>query len=114
MPNQRFIQRNLNEIYPVPTAHNIGLKSVLLGNAETISNITQIAMTELHRGEEVESHVHQTMDEHYLFVSSEGVMAVDNEEVECRAGLFLLIPATSVHSIRAITDMKFLTIGVAL
>lgn len=114
MPNPRFIQRNLSDILPIPTAHNIGLKSVLLGNAETISNITQIAITELHQGEEVESHVHQTMDEHYLFISGEGVMRVDAEIVTCKKGVFLLIPAMSVHSIRAITDMKFLTIGVAL
>lgn len=114
MPNPRFIKRNLSEIFPTPTAHNIGLKSVLLSNVETISNITQIAITELRRGEEVEPHEHLTMDEHYLFISGEGVMYVDNEEIECKKGVFLLIPATSVHSIRAITDMKFLTIGVAL
>lgn len=114
MPNPRFIKRNLSEILPIPTAHQIGMKTVLLSNVETISNITQIAITELRQGEEVESHVHPTMDEHYLFVSGEGVMCVDEEKIDCRQGVFLLVPAKSVHSMCAMTDMKFITIGIAL
>ncbi len=114
MRNPRLVRKLLTEISSVPTAHQTGQKTVLLNNQETSSNITQIALTELHQGETVEEHVHPTMDEHYLFLSGKGVMIVDGEEMECKEGIFLLIPATSKHGMSALTNMKFLTIGVAL
>ena len=114
MPKSPFILKNLAEIPSVPTAHQIGLKKVLLNNHESYSNLTQIAITVLQKNEMVEPHVHPTMDEHYLFVSGEGVMCIDGKDVMCSPGVFLLIPATCVHSMQAVTDMKFLTIGVAL
>lgn len=114
MRNSRLVRKLLTEISPVPTAHQIGQKTVLLNNQETSSNITQIAMTELQQGETVEEHAHPTMDEHYLFLSGEGVMVVDGEELECKEGVFLLVPATCKHGMSALTNMKFLTIGVAL
>ena len=114
MRNPRLVRKLLTEISSVPTAHLIGQKIVLLNNLETSSNITQIAMTELQKGESVEQHIHPTMDEHYLFLSGEGVMIVDGEEMECKEGVFLLIPATCKHGMSALSNMKFLTIGVAL
>ena len=114
MHNPRLVRKLLTELFPVPTAHQIGQKTVLLNNQETSSNISQIAMTERRQGESVEEHVHPTMDEHYLFLSGEGVMVVDGEVFECKEGIFLLIPATCKHEMSALTNMKFLTIGVAL
>lgn len=114
MRNPRLVRKLLTELSPVPTAHRIGQKTVLLNNQESFSNVTQIAVTELQQGETVEEHVHPTMDEHYLFLSGEGVMIVDGEEMECKESIFLLIPATCKHGMTALTKMKFLTIGVAL
>lgn len=114
MRNPRLVRKLLTEISSVPTAHQIGQKTVLLKNQETSSNITQIAMTELQQGESVEEHVHLTMDEHFFFLSGEGVITVDGKEMECKEGVFLLIPATCKHGMSALTNMKFLTIGVAL
>ena len=114
MRNSRLIRKLLAEIPSVPTAHQMGQKTVLLNNQETFSNITQIAVTELQKGESVEQHMHPTMDEHYLFLSGEGVMQVDGEKMECKEGVFLLIPATCKHGMSALTNLKFLTIGVAL
>ena len=54
------------------------------------------------------------MDEHYLFISGKGVMCVDNEDIECKEGVFVLVPAKSPHSLEAISDLKFIAIGVAL
>ncbi len=115
MPNEREpIVRILSETQPQPTAHQIGLKQVLLANDETPSKITQIAVTTLRKGEEVEPHVHKTMDEHYLFVSGEGWFMLGDERIECREGVFLLVPAGCEHCMEATTDLKFMTIGVAL
>ena len=114
MQQSRIIIRNLSDVIPLKTSHNIGLKSVLLSNEETISNITQIAYFELKEGEKADSHIHQTMDEHYLFISGKGIMCVDNEEIECKEGVFVLVPAKSSHSLEAISNLKFIAIGVAL
>ena len=116
MPNngRKPIVRILSETQPHPTAHQIGLKQVLLANDETESKLTQIAVTTLRKGEEVEPHVHKTMDEHYLFESGEGWFVLDGERIDCREGLFLLVPAGCEHSMVATTELKFMTIGVAL
>lgn len=113
MPNRDAIIRLLSETQPQPTAHQIGLKQVLLANDETPSSITQISVTTLREGEQVEEHVHKTMDEHYLFLSGEGCFVLNGEEIECKEGLFLLVPAGTPHCMRAVTELKCITIGVA-
>lgn len=114
MPKQEPIVRLLSEIQAQPTAHQIGLKQVLLANDETQSKLTQIALTTLHKGEEVGQHVHKTMDEHYLFISGEGRFMLGEKAIECVEGLFLLVPAGCQHSMVATTELKLMTIGVAL
>jgi mannose-6-phosphate isomerase-like protein (cupin superfamily) len=90
------------------------MKQVLLANADTCSSITQIAVTTLRKGESVDIHVHETMDEHYMFYSGDGLMIADGNVIECHEGLFLLIPAGMPHELCALSDLKFMTIGVAL
>ena len=114
MPSRDAIVRLLSETIPQPTAHQIGLKQVLLANNETPSYITQISVTTLRKGEQVEEHVHNTMDEHYLFLSGEGCFVLNGKKMECREGLFLLVPAGTPHYMWAETELKCITIGVAL
>jgi len=114
MPNREAIVRLLSETLPQPTAHHNGLKQVLLANDETSSNITQISVTTLRKGEQVEEHVHKTMDEHYLFLSGEGCFVLNGVKIECREGLFLLVPAGTPHYMWAETELKCITIGVAI
>lgn len=114
MPNRNAIVRLLSETLPLPTAHQIGLKQVLLANDETPSPITQISVTTLRSGEQVEEHIHKTMDEHFLFLSGEGWFVLNGEKMECKEGLFLLVPAGTPHYMWAKTELKCITIGVAL
>ena len=114
MKNERFIIKDIEKIEAIPTSHQIGLKKVLLSDSETISNITQIAVTSLSANEKIEKHIHPTMDEHYIFISGKGIIYIDDETFECTAGTFILVPANSQHNLEVITDMKFITIGVAL
>ena len=81
---------------------------------ETSSSPTQIAITELHKGDFVDIHVHPTMDEHYYFMEGEGFMMIVDEKYICKAGTYLLIPAGYRHSLQACSVIKFMTIGVAL
>lgn len=94
-----IIQKDFSDILPVSTSHHVGLKTVLLSSQETSSSLTQIAITELHKGDFVDTHVHPTMDEHYYFMEGEGLMMIVDEKYICKAGTYLLIPAGYRHSL---------------
>ena len=107
------IIKDISKIEGISTAHGIGIKQVLLSCGDTESSVTQIAVTKLKKGEEVECHVHKTMDEHYIILSGEGVMDIDGESFVCKDDMYVLISKGSLHSLRTTTDMKFITIGIA-
>ena len=107
------IIKDISKIDGISTAHGIGIKQVLLGCGDTVSSVTQIAVTRLKKGEEVGCHVHKTMDEHYIILSGEGVMNIDGESFVCKDDMYVLISQGSLHSLRATADMKFITIGIA-
>lgn len=107
------IVRSLADIPALPTAHGTGLKQVLLAASETDSAVTQIARTSFRSGERAESHIHPTMDEHYLFLEGRGSMTLGDDRRDCLPGDYILVPAGTAHSLLALTDMKFITIGIA-
>ena len=109
-----FILKDISEIAPMLTSHGVGQKQVLLTNQETVTAITQIAVTTLREKEIVDVHLHPTMDEHYFFLSGKGEMKVGDEDLVCKSGLYILIPAKIAHSLKATTELKFITIGIAL
>lgn len=112
--NRSVIIKNIEQIEAIKTSHQIGLKKVFLSDKETISDITQIAFCKLSAKETVESHIHISMDEHYIFTSGNGIMYVDHSFYECKSGMFILVPAGSSHYLEALTDLEFYTIGVAI
>lgn len=112
--NKRFIVKDIQQIEAIATSHQIGSKKVFLSDIETTSAITQIALYKLSAKEKVESHIHATMDEHYLFISGDGIMHVNHLSYKCESGIFMLVPAGSPHYLEASTDMEFYTIGVAI
>ena len=107
------IIRELSEITAMPKVHGIGLKRVLLYSNETVSAITQIAVAQLRSGESVEMHIHKTMDEHYIFLEGEAIMFLNDEKHICKNGTYILVCSGTEHSLEALTDIKFITIGVA-
>lgn len=111
---QQIIQKEFSDILPVSTSHHVGLKTILLSSQETSSSLTQIAITELRKGDFVDTHVHPTMDEHYYFMEGDGVMIIADEKYICKSGMYLLVPAGYRHSLQVCSVMKFMTIGVAL
>lgn len=114
MRNRRIVVKDVVDLSPQLTSHGIGEKLVLLANNETSSAITQIAMTKLHEGDKVDQHAHATMDEHFLFLEGEGFININDRKVICKPGLFILVPASYHHDLHAVTEMKFLTIGVSI
>lgn len=108
------MKKKLTEIPSCSTSHGIGEKRVLLIKGETLTSITQIAITKLKVGEESEMHKHPTMEEYFLFRKGKSILSINNQQLICEADDFVRIQANTPHSIKAITDLEVLTIGCAL
>ena len=113
MIEKDVIIRHLSDIAPVSTMHGNGAKRVLVSNNETETLITQVAITELKAGENVEPHFHPTMEEHFIFLEGECETTINGDIVMCSAGTFLKIPANTEHSLHPSTDIRMITIGIA-
>lgn len=109
-----YILRILSEVVAQATAHSVGMKQVLLANDETTSAVTQIAKSKLNAGDKVDEHIHPTMDEHYLCFSGSGILWVDGKEIAFTKDTYVLVKAGSKHHLDALTDISFLTIGIAI
>lgn len=112
MLNKQFYHKTISKIVPVRTGHGIGEKRVLLSYAERLSPITQIAQTHLNAGESVEGHCHPTMDEHFIFLDGECIVTINDSDILCKKGEYLLVPAGVSHQIEVLTDTEMITIGV--
>lgn len=105
--------KKVKDVKGVATAHGIGTKQVLLRGGDTDSAVTQIAVTVLKAGDTVEEHVHHTMDEHYFMLAGNAEVFVEGIQYELDEGTYLLVSKGEGHAIKALTDMKFITIGIA-
>lgn len=113
MNEPEYIIRNIDSLTPVPTAHQVGHKAILLGNDLPHSPITQIAHTTLQAGECTDYHAHPTMDEHFYILQGRAIIAIDGTRQECNSNTYILIRAGIDHSIEAVTNVELLTIGIA-
>lgn len=111
---KEILIKDLSELDPVPTSHNAGLKQILLANAETATNITQIAKSRLAAGEVATSHAHQDMEECFFFLSGFGSMVIDGNTFDIKKNRFFRIPYGHSHEITALSDLSFITIGIAI
>ena len=109
-----FTIKSINAINDVTTSHGAGIKKVLCSNDEASSNITQIAVSRLKAGEQVEVHVHETMEEHFLIEEGTLEFVIDETIITVNAGSYVMIPAGTKHGIKAFTDCKLITIGCAV
>lgn len=105
------MKRSLKHIVPIPTSHNVGMKRVLLAANESDCPITQIAITDLKAGEIAEAHVHEDMQEGFYVLSGELDIVLDGEIEHCKAEDFVYVKCGISHELRAITDVRVMTIG---
>ena len=108
------MKKKIIDIIPISTTHGIGEKQILLNNQETSTPLTQIAVTRLKAGEAAAEHLHPTMEEFLLFQKGDASMTVGKEQITCDSGDFISIPANTLHSLKAITDIEIITIGCAI
>lgn len=105
------MKRSLNDITPVATSHNAGMKRVLLSAQESRCGITQIAITDLKAGEVAEAHVHKDMQEGFYVLSGELDIVLDGVTEHCQAKDFVYVKCGTSHELRAVTDVWVMTIG---
>ena len=105
-----MLLRHIAEIAPVSTSHGVGEKRVVATREDVGNSVTQIARTRLKAGEEVEAHVHHTMDEHFFFLEGECEVEIDGVVSRCLAEDYLFIPAGHRHTISVRRDTKMITI----
>ena len=105
------MKRSLNDITPVATSHNAGMKRVLLSAQESGCGITQIAITDLKAGEVAEAHTHADMQEGFYVLSGELDIVLDGITEHCQAEDFVYVKCGTSHELRAVTDVRVMTIG---
>lgn len=105
------MKRTLNDIEPIATSHKAGMKRVLLAANESECPITQIAITDLKAGEIAEAHVHKDMQEGFYVLSGELDIDMDGETEHCKAEDFEWVKCGISHELRAITNVRVMTIG---
>lgn len=105
------MKRSLCNIAPVATSHNAGMKRVLLAANESGCPITQIAITDLKAGEVAEAHIHEDMQEGFYVLSGELDIALDGVIEHCKTKDFVWVKCGTNHELRAITDVRVMTIG---
>ena len=105
------MKRSLSLIPPIPSSHKVGLKRVFLAAEESGCAITQIAVTDLKAGEVAEAHVHEDMQEGFYVMSGELDVVLNCGIEHCKADDFVWVERGTSHELRAITDVRMITIG---
>lgn len=106
----------INNIIPVKTSHNVGIKRILFApnNIEDKNvHLTQIANTILNPSDLILEHIHPSMDEHFIILSGHCLIKVNGVEYNCEKGSYLYVPAQSRHSINVYNTTSLITIGVS-
>lgn len=98
----------------MPSSHKVGMKRVLLAAEESGCAITQIAITNLKAGEMAQAHVHEDMQEGFFVMSGKLDILLGGELMHCKEGDFVWVKYSISHELRAITDVRVLTIGCKL
>lgn len=106
---------SLDELLDENVSHAAGTKRVFLRQTDSVSNITQVAYGVLEKEEQVESHVHPSMEEYFFILEGEGVYFIGEVEVDLKKNIFVRIPANTQHSMKCTSSiaLRFFYFGVA-
>ncbi len=105
------MKKSLNDIQPIQTSHNVGEKRVLLSAKESGCGLTQIAITDLRAGELAIAHIHPDMQEGFYILNGELDITLDGKVQRCKADDFVYVESGTSHELKAITDVKMMTVG---
>lgn len=105
------MKRSLSDIEIIPTSHNVGRKRVLLSANMSDCSITQVAITDFQAGEVAKAHVHVDMQEGFYVLSGEMDIILNGKTEHCKAEDFVYVKCGITHELRAVTDVRIMTIG---
>ena len=106
-----MMKRSLSDITPVPSSHKVGMKRVLMAAEESGCAITQIAVTDMKAGEVAEAHCHADMQEGFYVMDGCLDIKLDGETLHCEKDDFVWVKCGKSHELRAVTDVRMMTIG---
>lgn len=107
-------KRNIKDIQSIPLNHDSGVKKVLFNWQDVDTPCRQISIANFKAGDICESHIHDTLDEHFYWQSGSGYYIIDNEKIEFSDGDYIYVPAKTEHSIHFEQDSQCVCIGIAL
>lgn len=102
-----MIIQNLDDQKPFTTKDSSTIRSILDSTNAPVKQ-QSLAEATLPAGAATERHYHRLTEEFYFLLEGDGVMEVDGETREVRAGDAILIPAGAWHTIRAVSPLRFL------
>ena len=105
------MKKSLKDIKTVSTSHDVGLKRVLLAANESGCSLTQIAVTDLKAGEVAQAHIHPDMQEGFYVLDGDLDVRMDDELLHCTKDDFVYVKSCTSHELKAITDVRIMTIG---
>lgn len=105
---------HLEDIVSVKTAHGVGEKFVFLNKENVFSNLTQVAMGVLTNKDDIDFHLHPTMEEFYFFMEGKATFVIGNETFDCEPNTFIYVPYNVKHKLTTNKFIKFLYWGVAI
>lgn len=108
------MEKDANQISKTPLNHLHGYKKILINNNETESNITQVALGFLDKGDFVEEHSHPSMEEYFYIINGVGVIYINNEKFEISSDKLFVVLSGYKHSIKALSQIRFLYWGVKM
>ncbi len=111
-----IVSASLEELLDENVSHVVGTKKVFLRQTDSVSNITQVAYGILKNEEQVDFHVHPTMEECFFILEGEGVYFIGELQVDLKKDIFVRIPANTQHSMKCTsrTPLRFFYFGVAI
>lgn len=109
-----MIKREIAGLQSLPLNHDSGEKKVLFNYQDVDTPCRQISIANFKEGDICESHVHQTLDEHFYWQSGKGYFVINEEKIPFASGDYIYVPAQSEHSIYFEEESQCFCIGIAL
>ena len=96
------------------TSHGVGEKYVFLKKEDILSKLTQAAIGILTKEDEIDFHLHPTMEEFYFFLEGNASFIIENEYINCEQNTFVFVPSNTRHKLTTSDYIKFLYFGIAI
>lgn len=105
------MKRQLNDITPLGTSYEMGLKRVLLSANESGCSITQVAVIELKAGEHSAQHIHPDLQDLFFILDGKIDITIDGELHHCEKEDFIFVEHLRTYELFAVTDVRMLVMG---